>query len=80
MTTEPDFDIYDDLDDALMVPLDKDVERVKAAAEASEAERAELKEKLARKDEEIERLTESNYQLQKNLSILVLTSKSELSR
>lgn len=80
MANEPDFNIYDDLDDALMEPLEKDVEKSRAEAVAKGAAEKELQGLLERKDEEIKRLKELNQQLQTNMSTLLLTIKSELSR
>lgn len=80
MANELDFNIYDDLDNALMEPLEKDVEKSRAEIVAKEAAEKELQRLLKKKDEEIKGLNELNQRLQTNLSMLLLTTKSELSR
>lgn len=80
MANELDFNIYDDLDNALMEPLEKDVEKSRAEIVAKEAAEKELQRLLEKKDEEIKGLNELNQRLQTNLSMLLLTTKSELSR
>lgn len=80
MANEPDFNIYDDLDNALMEPLAKDVEKSRAEAVAKEAADKELRGLLEKKDDEIKSLKDLNQRIQKNLSVLLLTTKSELAR
>lgn len=75
--TEENFDLYADLDDALIEPLQEEVE--KKAAE----EQAKLKddENFREKSEKlINELSTSNLQLKKNISLLLATAKSEIER
>lgn len=75
------FDIYDDLDDAL---LGKDVEQQKAEEEQRLLVQQKLVENYQKLEEEIqEQLTkekERNNQLQLNFSIFTETAQSEIKR
>ncbi|KAG5673356.1 hypothetical protein PVAND_003414 [Polypedilum vanderplanki] len=71
------FDIYGDLDEALIEPLQEEVEK-KAVENLVKLE----KEKQFKEEtfEKIEKLENSNEQLKKNLSILLATAKAEIER
>lgn len=80
MANEAEFDLYDDLDDAFIQPLDKDVERRKIEEqEKIQAQQFSLA-KLELQEKECEELRASKEQLQKNLSYLTVTARNEINR
>lgn len=80
MANESEFDLYDDLDDALIQPLDKDVERTKAVEEEKEKALQQSVAKQKQQEKECEDLKASNEQLRINMSFLTDTARSEIER
>lgn len=71
------YDIYGDLDEALIEPLEND--KVKQ----HEAELAKIEDEKRTKEEienEFAKLRTENSQLKKNISLLLVTAKSEIER
>ena len=73
-------DLYGDLTEALIQPLDKDVENRRQDEEKRLEENRELKEKLKQKDEELNELRKSYERLNTNASFLMETAKTEVTR
>lgn len=87
MSNDDDFGLYDDLDDAFIQPLEKDLEKQKAAEELKLAAEKEIEDLLKAKDQRIAELEQENKKLnrfgdkaEENFSILCLTCKNELER
>lgn len=71
------FDIYGDLDEALIEPLEEDKVKRKEAEEAKIEDEKKSKEEI---DEIFSKLNTENNQLRKNMSILLATAKNEIER
>jgi hypothetical protein len=87
MSNDDEFGLYDDLDDAFIQPLEKDVERQLLEKELKLVAERENEEKLKEKDQIIAALRLENEQFrkwdeeaEKNMSSLSITCKSELER
>lgn len=80
MAIEPEFDLYDDLDDAFTEPLEKDVEKKKAEEHQKLLAATETAEKCAKLEKDYQQLKDENLQINKNLSLFTLTAKNEISR
>lgn len=80
MSDENAFDLYDDLDNALIQPLDSDIARKQAEEEAKlEADRK-IAKLIEEKDLEYEALRKRYDRMHTNCSILMGTAKSEIER
>lgn len=74
------FDLYDDLDDALIQPLEKDLEKKKRdEAEKLAAEKT-LADEVSNLRAQLEDMTEKKNNLNTNMNYLLETSKEELRR
>jgi DNA-binding transcriptional regulator YhcF (GntR family) len=72
-----DFDLYADLDEALIEPLQEEVQK----KQAEELEKQKKDENFREETEKIiSELKASNFQLKKNMSLLLATAKSEIER
>lgn len=71
------FDIYGDLDDALIEPLQDELDKKTAENLAKSEEDKKFREETTNK---INELNQSNLQLKKNMSILLATAKAEIER
>lgn len=72
-----DFDLYGDLDEALIEPLQEEVQK----KQAEEQEKQKIDEKFRIETEKIiNELKTSNFQMKKNMSLLLATAKSEIER
>ena len=87
MSNEDDFNLYDDLDDAFIQPLEKDIEKIKNDEEEKLAEKRETEEKLFQKDQkiaelekELERMMLLGQKAEENFATLCLTASSEVDR
>jgi ferritin-like metal-binding protein YciE len=87
MSNDDDFNLYDDLDDAFIQPLEKDIEKQRNDEKAKLAEKNENEESLRQKEnriaeleKEIERLNEIFARAERNFSLLCSTAKSEIER
>lgn len=80
MATESEFDLYDDLDDAFIQPLDKHVEQKKVEEQEKVQAQQESLNKLKQQEKECQELKQSNEQLQYNMSMLTVTARNEVER
>lgn len=87
MSNDDDFGLYDDLDDAFIQPLEKDIEKIELERKLKLAAEKENQEKLLAKDQriaelekELENLKKLEKKANENFSILCLTCRSELER
>lgn len=71
------FDIYGDLDDALIEPLQEEIDKNAAEHRAKLKDDKDFREKT---EKIISELKTSNLQLKKNMSLLLATAKSEIER
>lgn len=72
-----DFDLYGDLDEALIEPLQEEIQK----KQAEEQEKQQIDENFRIETEKtINELKTSNFQLKKNMSLLLATAKSEIER
>lgn len=80
MATDADFNLYDDLDDAFVQPLEKDIEKKRAEEQEKLEALKNLEEKLKESEKKITEILASKSQIEKNMSILSLTAKGEIER
>lgn len=75
-----DFDLYDDLDDALIQPLEKDLEKQKSdEAEKLAAEKT-WADKIKKLQAQLDEMSEKKNNLNTNMTYLLETSIEELRR
>lgn len=79
-----DFDLYGDLEEAIIHPTQDEINRKKVEENEKQQEIENLKEKESSLRIELQRkldeLTEKHFQLNKNFSIMMLTCKNEIAR
>lgn len=77
---EPDFDLYDDLDEALIQPLSKDIAKQKAQEEEKLSKEKELREELDKLSEENKELKSALELVKTNFSSFSITARKEVER
>lgn len=80
MTNEAEIDLYGDLEDALILPLDKQIEQEKEEERLKEEKQRKLYAELEASKEECKALKLSNYQLQVNMETLLVTVRTDIAR
>ena len=71
------FDIYGDLDEALIAPLQEDICKEKAIEASQKLEEEKLKDES---EKIITKLSNENHQVKENIALLLATAKSEIER
>jgi hypothetical protein len=79
-----DFDLYGDLEEAIIHPTQDEIKRKQAEEDEKHQKNEKLKQKEDNSRAELQRkldeLTEKHHQLNKNFSIMMLTCKNEIER
>jgi hypothetical protein len=75
--TDDNYDIYGDLDEALIEPLEENKVKQEEAELARLEDEKRTKEEI---EETFSKLRAENSQLKKNISVLLMTAKSEIER
>lgn len=75
--SENDYDIYGDLDDVLIEPLEEVANKKKAIELAKDEENKKV---LEEKEKKLSKLQNNNETLKKNMSVLLATARSEIER
>lgn len=77
---EPEFNLYDDLDEALIQPLAKDIAKQQAQEEEKLSVENELREGLESLKKEYEELKGSKEQILMNWSMFSIAARAEIER
>lgn len=75
-----DDNLYDDLDEALLQPLDRDIEKKNEEEKGKVSASKQLEEKLKENEKKCAEILSLKVQLEKNMSLLTITARAEIDR